>query len=82
MGGLRMQFAIMVWNSGNVRNSSIFGVVDKDNPGKLPTISEKGHWADFKTVEDRHFKEAESAKKSIADVGYYLIGGDVIIERG
>jgi hypothetical protein len=72
-----MEFTIMAWNSGNVRASSIFGVIDKENPGQLPKISDKGHWTDFKTIAERHFPEAEAAKKSIADIGYYIIGGDV-----
>jgi len=71
-----MDFAIMVWSSANVQASSIYGVLDKASPGQLPNISDKGNWVDLKTTvpEDR-FNDAASAKKSIADVGYYLIGG-------
>jgi hypothetical protein len=42
-----MEFAIMVWKSGNVRPFSIFGVLAKANPGILPTISRKGHWVHY-----------------------------------
>jgi hypothetical protein len=76
-----MEFAIMVWNSGNVRASSIFGVIDKANPGKLPSVSDRGHWADYKTIHERRFNDAEAAKRSIAQVGYYLMGGEVPFEE-
>ena len=36
-----MEFAVMVWSSGNARESSIYGILDKAKPGKLPVISDK-----------------------------------------
>jgi hypothetical protein len=73
-----MEFAVMVWSSGNARGSSIYGILDKATPGKLPMISEKGHWADtHKTIKESKFKDAAEAKKSIAEVGFYLAGGEL-----
>jgi len=71
-----MEFAIVVWKSGNVRPSSIFGVFDKANPGILPTISRKGHWVHYGSISESRYKDAEAAKKSIAEIGYYLTGGE------
>jgi hypothetical protein len=71
-----MEFAIMVWKSGNVRPSSIFGVFDKTNPGILPTISKKGHWVHYGSISESRYRDAEAAKKSIAEFGYYLTGGE------
>jgi hypothetical protein len=75
MAGAGMEFAIMVWVSGNVRGSSIFGVLDKARPGMLPKISDEGHWADFMTTKESRYKDAAAAKKSISEIGYYLSGG-------
>lgn len=72
-----MEFAIMVWSSGNVLGSSVFGVVDKADPGKLPSISDKGSWQSYRTIREDRFKFAAEAKRSIAERGYYLIGGEV-----
>jgi hypothetical protein len=75
-----MEFSIMAWSSGNVLKSSIFGVIDKANPGNnLPSISDKGHWESYRTIREDRFKFAVEAKKSIAERGYYLIGGEVNI---
>jgi hypothetical protein len=71
-----MEFAIMVWKSGNVRPSSIFGVFDRANPGILPTISRKGHWVHYGSISESRYRDAEAAKKSIAEFGYYLTGGE------
>jgi hypothetical protein len=74
-----MEFSIMAWSSGNVLKSSIFGVIDKAYPGTLPRISDKGFWESYRTIREDRFKFAVEAKKSIAERGYYLIGGEVNI---
>jgi hypothetical protein len=71
-----MEFAIMVWKSRDVRASSIFCVFDKIKPGILPQISQKGHWVHHGTIGESRYKDAEAAKKSIAEFGYYLTGGE------
>jgi hypothetical protein len=66
-----------------VLGSSIFGIVDKKSPGKLPSISDKGFWEDYRAIREDRFKFAAEAKKSIAERGYYLIGGEVnVTETG
>ena len=73
-----MEVTVMVWSSGNARESSIYGILDKAKPGKLPVISDKGHWEDtHKTIKESRFKDAVAAKKSITEVGYYLAGGEL-----
>jgi hypothetical protein len=74
-----MQFAIMAWTSDDSKVSSIFGIIDRKNPSKLPVFSSKGHWADFRTVDEGRFKFAEEAKKAIAAHGCYLIGASVTV---
>jgi hypothetical protein len=76
-----MQFAVMVWVPSNdsAKLGSIFGVLDKSNPGELPTLSPQGYWADFRAVDESRFKFAAEAKKAIAQHGYYLLGASVII---
>jgi hypothetical protein len=76
-----MEFSIMAWSSGNVLNSSIFGVIDKANPGKLPSISDRGFWESYRTIREDRFKFAAEAKRSIAERGYYLIGGEVNVSE-
>jgi hypothetical protein len=71
-----MDFTIMVWRSRDVRASSIFCVFDKIKPGILPPISKKGHWVHHGTIGESRYKDAEAAKKSIAEFGYYLTGGE------
>ena len=75
-----MQFAVMVWVSGNdtAKMGSIFGVLDKSNSGALPTLPQ-GYWAEFRYVEESKFKFAAEAKKAIAQHGYYLLGASVTI---
>ena len=77
-----MRFAVLMWVSENVRVGSIFGVIDVidlSNPGKLPLLSSKGHWADFRLIDENRFKFAADAKKAIAQHGYYLMGASVTI---
>jgi hypothetical protein len=74
-----MQFAVMVWVSSNdsAKAGSIFGILDKANPGALPTLSPNGYWADFQSIDDSRFKFTTDAKKAIAQHGYYLMGASV-----
>jgi hypothetical protein len=69
-----MQFAIMAWTHPQSSISSIFGIIDKNNPGKLPMITPHGHWSDFTVIHESRFKFAAEAKKAIAANGYYLMG--------
>ncbi len=74
-----MQFAVMVWVriNGSAKTGSIFGILDKANPGALPTLSPNGYWVDFQSIDDSRFKFATDAKKAIAQHGYYLMGASV-----
>lgn len=74
-----MQFAIMAWTSRHSLVSSIFGVLDQGNPGRLPMIASDGHWSDFRSIDESRFKFADEAKKSIAVKGYYLVGAGVTL---
>ncbi|HEX5845467.1 MAG: hypothetical protein ACXWU5_03470 [Rhodoplanes sp.] len=74
-----MQFTVMMWVSEHAKSSSIFGVLDKSNPDKLPSISPKGHWEDFMTIDENRFKFAAEAKTAIAMHGFYLIGASVTL---
>jgi hypothetical protein len=74
-----MRFAVMTWVRDNVKSGSIFGILDKDNPGKLPSVSPLGHWADFRVIDENRFKFANDAKKAIAAEGYYLMGASVSV---
>lgn len=72
-----MIFAIMEWIGEGTKSGSVFGIIDKDNPGTLPTITEKGHWAQYRLIDEGRFKFASEARASIAKLGYYLMGGKV-----
>ena len=74
-----MQFAILTWVSSNdsAKAGSIFGILNKANPGALPTLSPNGYWADFRSIDENRFKFAADAKKAIAQHGYYLMGASV-----
>jgi hypothetical protein len=78
-----MQFAIMVWVSSDdsAKMGSIFGILDKANFGALPTLSPKGYWADFRSIDESKFKFAADAKKAIAQHGYYLMGASVTVSE-
>jgi hypothetical protein len=71
----------MAWSSGNALKSSIFGVIDKADPGKLPSISDRGFWESCRTIREDRFKLAVEVKRSIAERGYYLIGGEVNVTQ-
>jgi hypothetical protein len=76
-----MQFEVMVWVSSDdsAKAGSIFGILDKANPGALPTLSSMGYWADFRSIDESEFKFAADAKKAIAKHGYYLMGASVTV---
>jgi hypothetical protein len=74
-----MIFAVMQWVGGAVKGQSIFGVLDKDKPGKLPQPSPDGHWADFRTIDEGRFKFTEEAKVAISERGYFLMGASVTV---
>ena len=76
-----MKFAIMVWVSGQAHATSIFGVLDKENPGKLPMLGSKGHWADYRSIDGARFIFDAEAKKAIAAEGYYLMGASLTVEQ-
>ncbi len=76
-----MQFAVLAWVSSNdsAKAGSIFGILDKVNPGALPALSPNGYWTDFRSIDENKFKFATDAKKAIAQHGYYLMGASVTI---
>jgi hypothetical protein len=67
-----MDFAIMVWKSNDALDGSVFAVTENTKPFKVPRLSDRGNWAYFNTVNEQQFCDAAAAKKSIAEVGYYL----------
>ena len=69
-----MQLAVMKWVGITVQPGSVFGVLDKANPGMLPTIAARGHWAEYQTIEEDRFTFAEEAKRAIARDGYFIVG--------
>ena len=69
----------MTWVSDNVGVGSIFGIVDKDSPGQLPTPSPSGHWADFREIDESRAPWANEAKEKIAKHGYCLMGAGVTV---
>jgi hypothetical protein len=42
-------------------------------------ISSKGHWADFRRIDESRFKFAAEAKAAIAKDGYFLMGASVTV---
>jgi hypothetical protein len=78
-----MEFAIMVWRSAHGGTSSVYGVLDPTNPGKLPGLG-KGHWGELRRVREDRFPQAAEAKKAIASDGFYLYGTkvDVMEQEG
>ena len=76
-----MDFAVWVWVSEVAKTTSIFGVVDAANPGQLPQISQKGHWAEYRRPREDRFPSAADAKAAIAKDGYYLMGASVTVRE-
>jgi hypothetical protein len=76
-----MEFAIMVWKSRDVRASSIFCVFDKIKPGILPQNFPKRTLGPSRNNRRKSVKDAEAAKKSISEFGYYLTGGEQASRR-
>jgi hypothetical protein len=46
----------------------------------LPLIG-KGHWEDYRTIDESKFPLAEEAKQAIAAQGYHLIGAGSTFEQ-
>ena len=74
-----MLFAVMQWVGDAAKAQSIFGVLDKNKPGQLPSPSPNGHWADFRTIDESRFKFAAEAKIAITERGYFLMGASVTV---
>jgi hypothetical protein len=53
-----------------------FAFSTKSNRVSFRKISQKGHWVHHGTIGESRYKDAEAAKKSIAEFGYYLTGGE------
>ncbi len=74
-----MRFALMELVGGAVVRKSIFGVLDKDKPGRLPRLSQDSLWTEFGTIDDSRFKFANEAMMAIAERGYFLMGASVMV---
>jgi hypothetical protein len=61
-----------VWKSDDAPDRSVFAAADRATPFKVPRLSDQGNWIYFGTVNEQKFCDAAAAKKSIAEVGYYL----------
>jgi hypothetical protein len=68
----KMEFKIFVWRSNDALSGSVFAVTDNAKPVEVPMLSDRGNWAYFNTVNERDFRDAAAAKKSIAEIGYYI----------
>ncbi len=71
---MRLTIKIWVSNGDNVREGSLFGVVDADNPDQLPITVTDGHWEVYRTIDESEFKLSAEAKDAIAKHGHYLFG--------
>ena len=76
-GETEMEFILMKLVGQSIRPGSIFGILDKDNPGQLPPAP-GGRWSDHGTMTDENFPFAAEAKQAIAKSGYFLVGTDAI----
>lgn len=75
-----MRFAIMQWVGKSTKSESVFGVIDETvKKPVLPMLSDNGHWADFRLIDESRFLFAKEAKAAIAENGYYLMGASVTI---
>ena len=75
-----MEFSVLVWSTGKTPGS-VFGVIDNARPGKLPSLSTRGHWSEFLTVREHRFAFATEAKAAIAADGYYLMGAGLTVKE-
>ena len=66
-----MEFVLMKLVGTGVRPGSIFGILDKDNPGRLPRAP-GGYWSDHGTMTDENFRFAAEAKRAIAKSGDHV----------
>lgn len=78
-----MRLTIKAWksNADEVLASSLFGVVDADQPGTLPIALGDGHWETFRIIEDVDFKLSAEAKAAIAKHGYYIFGAGAHVDE-
>ena len=60
-----------------VEPDTVFGVLDKADPGHLPLVT-GGYWLDHLSIDETRFKFRAPAKASIAANGYYLMGGSIL----
>jgi hypothetical protein len=72
-----MEFILLKLVGRSIRPGSIFGILDKDNPGQLPPAP-GGYWSDHGTMTEENFPFAVEAKQAIAKSGYFLVGTDAI----
>jgi hypothetical protein len=76
-----MEFVLMKLVGQSIRPGSIFGILDKDNPGQLPPAP-GGYWSDHGAMTEENFPFAAEAKQAIAKSGYFLVGTDAIERIG
>ena len=76
-----MEFAVMVWKGTTAKDESIFGLIDRKDPKKLPKLSSSGHWEDYRVVDEGRCKFADEAKEAIAKEGYYLLGASITVKE-
>jgi hypothetical protein len=67
-----MEFILMKLVGQGIRPGSIFGILDKDNPGQLPPAP-GGYWSDHGAMTEENFPFAAEAKQAIAKSGYFLV---------
>jgi hypothetical protein len=77
VGETKMEFVLMKLVGQSIRPGSIFGILDKDNPGQLPPPP-GGYWSDHGAMTEQNFPFAAEAKQAIAKSGYSLVGTDAI----
>lgn len=66
-----MQFAVLEWVGSNdsAKAGTIFGIVDKANPGALPSLSPNGYWADFWSIDEKRFNSLRMQKRQPCSMG-------------
>ena len=67
-----MEFILMKLVGQSIRPGSIFGILDKDNPGQLPPAP-GGRWSDHGTMTDENFPFAAEANRRSQRVDISLL---------
>jgi hypothetical protein len=67
-----VELSILFLSGEGVLKPSVFGISPE---GKLPPIIPGGHWLHYRKIREDRFKLAAEAKKSVAEHGYYVFGG-------